>query len=161
MSNQANASKHMTAPFEDDSYQSPNLAYDGIIPKVLQPELRPWWDLEEVRKWTPPTYPWWVNPPTPPALPDPPPGSYPYWVIPPAPPTLPSPTPGTGRPINSFPVGGSATDAAPAAGGLLGMLYAMMQQSEPKPDGGFDSSPQDVSQQALPERRLGRRTYRP
>lgn len=40
------------------------------------------------------------------------------------------------------------------------MLYEMMQQNEPKPDGGFNSNPQDASLQAPPERRLGRRTYR-
>jgi hypothetical protein len=67
------------------------------------------------------------------------------------------------RPINSAPAGiGPAAAVAPAesAGGLLGMLYEMMQQRELKPDAGFASNPQDASQQAPPERRLGRRTYR-
>jgi hypothetical protein len=35
---------------------------------------------------------------------------------------------------------------------LLGRLYKLMQQSELKSDGGFDSNPQDASQQLPPER---------
>jgi hypothetical protein len=149
----------MTRPFNDDVNRGPDLPRDWRKSK----------EFEEFKNRTLPTlpspppalYPWWVNPPTPPALPDPAPGSYPYWVNPPTPPMLPSPDPGTRYPFNFAPAGISpATGAAPAAGGLLGMLYEMMRQSEPKPDGGFDSNPQDVSQQAPPERQLVRRTYR-
>jgi len=201
----------MAASSKDDPYKRPNRALDGVIPKILQPEPKPWWELDEFKKWTPGTYPalpgppigpkpWWLDPSTPQTLPDPPPGSYPYWVNPPTPPALPPPPHDVAppkhtnslvtenlsgraegaptnwllssydqngddrhRPINSVPGIGPATGAAPAesAGGLLGMLYDKMGQSKPDLDGGFDPNPQVVSQQGLPERRLGRRTYRP
>jgi len=93
-------------------------------------------------------------------FPDLPPGSYPYWIIPPAPPMLPSPAPGNRKPVNSAPISlNPKTGAAQSAGGLPGMLYAIMQESEAKPDGDPDTNPQGASQ-ALPERRLGRRTKR-
>jgi hypothetical protein len=66
-------------------------------------------------------------------------------------------------PIDSAPAGiGLATGITPAEspGGLLGMLYAMMRQSGPDRDSSLDSDPQDISRQALPERRLVRSTYR-
>jgi hypothetical protein len=44
--------------------------------------------------------------------------------------------------------------------GLLGALYAMAQQASPQPDHAFDSATRDTLEQELPERRLGRRTYR-
>jgi len=151
----------MTSSFKDDSYRRPNFAIDGALP---QPQ---------------PKVPWWVNTRVPPTLPNPLPGS---WV-----PQLPSPLQGPNlfpapvppplqtphdvdppRYPNSLlteTLSGRAEGApkmAPAErpGGLLGMLYEMMRQSEPNPDSGFDSNPRDASQQAPPERRLGRRTYR-
>jgi len=127
-------------------------------------------------------YPSWVDPPTLRTLPSPAPEP---WNLPPllrpqGPGSSSDPSEGAPknwllsyhdrngddrrRPINSAPAGiGPATGEAPAesAGGLLGILYEMMRQSEPpKPDAGFDSNPQDTSQRAPPERRLGRRTYR-
>src|SRR6266700_6488761 len=137
--------RKMTSPFNDDFNRGPDLPRDW---RKLN-------EFEEFKNRTLPTlpspppapYPWWVNPPTPPALPDPPPRPYPYWVIPPAPPALPSPVPGTGHQINSAPAGSPATGVAAVTGGLLGMLYAMMQQSESRPDADFDSNPQDLSQQ--------------
>jgi hypothetical protein len=67
------------------------------------------------------------------------------------------------QPINSAPAGiATATGVASTerAGGLLGILYEMVQRGELKPDAGFDSNPRDASRQASPLRRLGRRTYR-
>ena len=93
----------MAAPFKDDSNERPNLAFDGIVPELLQLDPRRWRELEEFKRWTPPTYPtlpgpplgskpWWLDPSTSQTLPDPPPGSYPYWVNPPSSPTLPPPS---------------------------------------------------------------------
>jgi hypothetical protein len=49
------------------------------------------------------------------------------------------------------------SDSSVRPQGLLGRLLALQDEQAPK---GFDSNPQDASQQALPERRPGRRTYR-
>ena len=175
----------MASPFKDDSFQPPNWALDGAIPRML----RPW------EEWIPPTpptlpnpalrpqpaidgYPWWVDPWTLPRSPDlvPVPSEPPLPAPPRGPNSFTDPLGDTQRswlqsygqnvvsqrgPINpapEFPANGALP--AEGSGGLLGILYEMMRQSEPKPDGGVDPNPQNTSHQASPERRLGRRTYR-
>jgi hypothetical protein len=172
----------MAAPFKDDSNKRPNLPLGGVVAKTLLREPKPWWELEEFKKWTPPTYhptlpgpplgpkPWWLDPSTLLTLPDPPPGSYPHWVNPPLPPSLPPPSHDVDPPKDSNSLisenvserAEGAPNMAPAetAGGLLGMLHAILQQDGPKPGGSFDSNLQNAQDRAPPERRLGRRTYR-
>lgn len=124
--------------------------------------------------------PWWVDPrnlPTIPNLPptpsQPPRPTTPQDLISLVAPSEPSPNrppshdgqngDGQRGPINSAPTSiGLATSATPSnsPGGLLGMLYAMMQRGGPKPDVALDSNPQDALEPAPPERRLMRRTYR-
>ena len=170
-SNSIHVREKMAAPFNSDTYRRPNSAIDGTIPKIL----RPW------EGWSPPTlpdlYPWWVDPrmiPTPtspapgPRMPslapppqgqtsvtDPPQGAPGNWLL--------SDYEQNGdnqrHPINAVPAG-IGTAPAERPGGLLGMLYEVMRQREPEPDGNFDPNPPDALPQALPERRLGRRTYR-
>lgn len=52
-------SKNMTARFKDDSFRRPNLGFDGMVPELLQskPEPKPWWELDEIKNWSPPAYP--------------------------------------------------------------------------------------------------------
>lgn len=154
----------MASRFNNDPNRGPDLPHS------------PWWDWEDFRKrdWTPPTYqtppntppapgplPWWVDPSIP-QTPQAPGGPMPWWTprLTPRPPSSPDALneDGKGGPINAN-SGSQPISTAPAAraGGLLGMLYTVMQQGGSSPDGSVDSK----SAQAVPERRLGRRTYRP
>ncbi len=176
---QPTESKHMAGPFNDDPNRRPDL-----------PRSPWWdWDDIRNRDWTPPTLPmppssgprlpWWVDPrllptgpnltPTPSLPPQPTPSQVPMSLINPSEAAPNQPLPHYGQnghgqygPIDSAPTAGPVSGATPAEipGGLLGMLYAMIQQSEPKQDAGPNSSPLGASQQATPEWRLGRRTYR-
>jgi hypothetical protein len=150
----------MAKPFNDDINRGPDL------PRT------PWYEWKEFkdRNWVPPELPrlpspplgprpWWLDPSAPQTPPSPAPGSNPWWMSPP-PSTVPGAAPEAWRPINSAPAALGAA-AIESAGGLLGMLSAMVRQGEPMPQGGVDSNPQDASQDARAERRLGRRTYRP
>jgi hypothetical protein len=187
----------MTARFKDDSYRRPNLGFDGMVPELLQskpkPETKPkpWWELDEIKNWSPPTYPtlprgWTPQLPSPrqgpSPFPDPLPVPPPHDVDPPKHPnSLVTENPSgrtedtIGNWLQSYGQNGDAqrglispgpgapaTGPLPAesSGGLLGMLYEMMRQGEQTPDGGVVPNPQDASQQASPERWLGRRTYR-
>jgi hypothetical protein len=123
-----------------------------------------------------PEYPWWVDPRDIPSLPYPAPGPSQFPLPVPGGPTPPT-NPTQGPPIswlsslyaqdrNNVPPPANSTStsagAAPTGSrGLLGALYAISQQNSPQPDNGLDPiARDDASRQELPERRLGRRTYR-
>lgn len=166
----------MSSPFKDDSYRYPNLALDGAIPR----ELRPW------EEWVPPTPP--AALPDPPSWPIPQMDELPWWVDPRSLPErwkLPLPgsshgpdrhsrqsQPQQARPLaagmpqfsNPFVAENHLIRSASAPidrpGDLRGLFYEMMLQSARTPDAGSDAYPSDASQQAPPQRRLVRRTYR-
>ncbi len=111
--------------------------------------------------------PWWIHPWNQqlplgaPPQPNPAVQGYPSWVDPQFLPLLPSLIP---QRINSTPIApDSATDTTSAASGddLLGILYEMMPQASPNPDDGSSSNLQDSLLLASPQRRLGKRAYRP
>jgi hypothetical protein len=75
----------------------------------------------------------------------------------------PRPAPGDKVPFNFAPPGINPAGAAPeSAGGLLGMYNEMMREGTLTSGDDLDSNTEDTSQQTnqIPERRLGRRTYR-
>lgn len=171
----------MVSSFRDNLYRRPNLANTGTeIPERF------------IRR-----RPAWTNNPAivPPANPNDPYGDPPHFHELDPPERNPYNDPDYSPFIVTRNLSGQSGDKP--VGGLLGMLLAMMQQSQVQPgadsvsapdgapeynsdsDGspqgllgrqlalqdeqtpkGFDSNPQDAPQQALPERRLGRRTYR-
>ena len=157
----------MASSFKDDSYRRPNFAIDGATPEYFRrPRLPQWVDPRGLPTLpSPPPVPWV------PSLPSPPKGRNPFTdplAVPP-PPQTPPPhdvdPPNNPNWLIAENLSGraeSARNVAPAEspGGLLGMLYEMMRQGGPKPDAGFDSNREEASEQAPPERRLGRRTYR-
>ena len=156
----------MTAPFKEYPYQ-PQFRFEP-------PEYP---DIQFLPSGVKPTvdgYPWWVDPPgflNPPPAPELPPfqlgptdfaerseGRPTNWLLS----YYDQNRSNLESPLNIAPAIASADSAGPRADsrGLLGALYAMAQRASPQPDHGFVSDMQDTPEQELPERRLGRRTYR-
>jgi hypothetical protein len=135
----------MAARFKDDSFQPPNWAQDGLVPKQLDPLYGVDPQLPDWPPKTPPAvpgYPWWLDPYGFPTLPPRRPGPSDF----PLPPTLQGPT----SAINP------AQDASPNR--LLSYYNQMLaQQGIPQPVKGLDPVAQDDPQ---PKRWLGTRSYR-
>jgi hypothetical protein len=158
----------------------PNDPLGGWTP----PPLPDWPPQAEPRAQTPwptpvfPGHPWWVDPRGIPSLPYPAPGPSRFPLPPTEGPGF-SMDPSQGAPANWLlsyydqnksnlesqdstapAITGTASGPQVDSRGLLGALYAMAQRASPQPDHGFVSDMQDTPEQELPERRLGRRTYR-
>jgi len=145
----------MTAPFKEYPYQ-PDLL------KNIEPPIYP--DIPSQKKQPPPNWPLPFIPRFQ-NLPDgrqPTLEGYPWWVDP----TFLNPPPAPAQPpISPFPLGPSdvANRSGDAPANLLLSYYNqnLAQPDAPQPADGFDPAVQgNASPQDIPERRLGRRTYR-
>lgn len=137
----------MVARFKDDSFQPPNWAQDGVIPR--QPDLLK--DFE-------PSLPDWPPKMSPGYQPSEPVPGYPWWVDPHGFPTLPRRVPGP----SDFPLPTTLQGPSPSidpSQNWLSSYYAQMlsQHDAPQPAGGLDRTKKD---DPLLERKLERSTYR-
>lgn len=146
----------MATRFKDDSFQQPGWGFDGNVPKQLDP----------LERWTPPPLPDWPPRTTPQRQypwPAPVIDGYPWWVDPQGFPTLPQREPGSENPVplSARPPTGSPAQSASANWLLSHYIQSLMQQNDRQSGNNVDPNVQDdASQSGLPERRLGRRTYR-